>query len=353
MTTRARAAWNDFRSAFRAKSPTEDEGSLRPARRAIRACSDEVETGPLVRGRGRGTLIRVDAMPPDTRVDRLLVGVCNRGQGGGLGQAKRVSGAAQRPHAGRHPGARPIDRVPEQPQPPDHQADRPADRPGGPQGRGRGCRLADDAGPAGFREDHGTPGLRRLAEGRAPAEPPEVAPDDPGSRPPAATRPRARAPAAAPRTDAVAPAHAGAGSRPARSSSASPRTAPALGDDHSDRADAPRGVPGQPGERQDHPGAEHRRAAPPPGDAGHPGRSQGGPLRLRREPGAWPRPSDDPALADAARAGSASGSTSPSTRPATRTAARSRSRSRRRAWAGSARSSASRSRATPPRPWRG
>ncbi len=86
-TTRLEQLWNDFRSGTSHTIPTDDLGLASLLAWAIAACSDEIGDDHHLSAEADGTMITVEHQAQDQSVDRLLVGVCNRGaQGGGLGK---------------------------------------------------------------------------------------------------------------------------------------------------------------------------------------------------------------------------------------------------------------------------
>ena len=98
-TTHLEQAWNDFRTAFAGDVPAADEELAALLVGAIRACSDELETGDRFEADADGRMIEVERQAGDNAVTRILAGVCNaNAQGGRLG--RQVAEVVER--AGEH-----------------------------------------------------------------------------------------------------------------------------------------------------------------------------------------------------------------------------------------------------------
>ena len=116
-TTHLEQAWNDFRTAFAGDVPADDEELAALLAGAIRACSDEVETGHWFEAeadgrhdRGRTPRRRQRSEPdPGRRLQRQRAGRA-AGQAGRRG--RRAGGRAYRPCSSARPSSRAIPRPP-------------------------------------------------------------------------------------------------------------------------------------------------------------------------------------------------------------------------------------------------
>ena len=178
-------AWNEFRSTFDDRGPVDEAELAAILAEAIGPCSDEVETGEHFEAESRrpdGR--RSSAMPSDNSVERMLVGVCNKGpQGGALG--RQIDEVVKR--AGEHTPVivRSTD-FPSNPESGGLAAARQVDHRRRPSRGRRGLGLADDDGAGRVSDrtrDRRRPELRGLAQADPPLDQPHVAADDPGPGP--------------------------------------------------------------------------------------------------------------------------------------------------------------------------
>jgi hypothetical protein len=80
-------AWNDHRASFAPIVPADDEELASILGRAIESCSDELTSGASFGAKATGRFVEVERRASGTVVERLIVGICNKGpQGGGLGR---------------------------------------------------------------------------------------------------------------------------------------------------------------------------------------------------------------------------------------------------------------------------
>ncbi len=80
-------AWNEHRATVSPVVPTEEPELARVLCSAIGACSAELETGHEFLAEADGRFVPVEVHHRDDSVERILIGVCNKGaQGGGLGR---------------------------------------------------------------------------------------------------------------------------------------------------------------------------------------------------------------------------------------------------------------------------
>jgi Mrp family chromosome partitioning ATPase len=92
-------AWNEIRSTSSIVVPTEEGELAGILSEAIRACSDELETGDHFEAEVDRRFVPVERHGADDSVGWILVGICNKApQGGALG--RQIEEVAQR--AGEH-----------------------------------------------------------------------------------------------------------------------------------------------------------------------------------------------------------------------------------------------------------
>lgn len=97
-------AWNDFRNTSAADVPAVDEKLAAVLSGAVRACSDESETGQRFEVETDGRFVLVECHVPGQTLSRLLVGVCNADpRGGWLG--RQIAEVVERAGAGAGAGA--------------------------------------------------------------------------------------------------------------------------------------------------------------------------------------------------------------------------------------------------------
>jgi hypothetical protein len=78
-------AWNDFRSGFTTEVPADEPELAAILADAIKACTGEAEREMVYDAGADGRFVEVERQAQDQRVDRFLLGVCNKdARGGGL-----------------------------------------------------------------------------------------------------------------------------------------------------------------------------------------------------------------------------------------------------------------------------